>query len=104
MAEYTYDIMMQTPLGKKKGVVNLNVNINRIYGTLNILGKENVFTGEIDIGGKCNLNGSIETIVSTFKYTAEGYINKEKISLTLHGRQDVFTIRGTALRNLKEGD
>lgn len=104
MLEYTYHIVMQTPLGEKKGTVHLNINIDRVSGRLNILGKENVFTGEIDIDGKCNLNGSIKTIVSTFEYTAEGYIHKESINLTLYGRKDVFYVSGTALKNLKEGD
>lgn len=104
MLEYTYHIVMQTPLGEKKGIIHLNINIDRVTGCLNILGKENVFTGEIDIDGKCNLNGSIETIVSTFTYAAEGYIDKETINLTLYGSKDVFNVSGTALKNLKEGN
>lgn len=102
--EYTYDTVMQTPLGEKKGTIHLNINNGRVSGCLNILGKENVFIGETSIDGKCNLSGSIVTIVSTFEYTAQGSINKETINLTLYGRQDVFSISGTASKNLKEGD
>ena len=102
--EYIYDIVLQTPLGEKKGIVSLDINNARVCGCLSILGKENAFTGDIDINGRCNLNGYIETIVSTFQYTAEGYINNEIINLTLYGRQEVFHISGTASRNLKEGE
>ena len=104
MLEYTYDIVMQTPLGKKRGILYFNMDNEMVSGSLNVLGKENLFIGEMDIDGKFNLNGAIETIVSTFEYTAEGYIHEETINLTLYGRQAVFNISGTALRNLKEGD
>lgn len=102
--EYTYNIVMQTPLGEKKGILHLKINNEKVSGLLDILGKENLFTGEIDSDRRAILNGSIETIVSTFKYTAKGYIHEDTINLTLYGRQGAFNISGTALRNLKEGD
>ena len=104
MAEYTYSIVMQTPLGEKSGILHLNINNERASGWLNVLGKKNLFTGEIDHDRKVILRGSIETIVSTVEYTAKGYIHDEAINLNLYGRQAVFNISGTALRNLKEGD
>lgn len=97
--EYTYDIVMQTSFGERDGAVHLNIDNNRVDGCLNILGKENVFIGEISIDGKCILSGSIETIVSTFEYTAEGYMDKKIINLTLYVGEYVFNISGTTLKN-----
>ncbi len=97
--EYTYDIVMNTPLGDKKGIIYLKVDIDRVSGSLNILGKVNNFTGEIYTNGKCHINGTIKTIVSTFEYTAKGYISDETIELSLYGRRNVFNIRGISREN-----
>lgn len=99
MFEYTYNIVMQTPLGERDGTIHLNIHNNRVDGCLNILGKENVFIGEISIDGKCILSGSIETIVSTSEYTAEGYMDKKTINLTLYVGEYVFNLSGTTLKN-----
>ena len=104
MLEYSYDIVMQTPLGDKKGRMDLKTSLDRLSGHIYIMGRKNEFAGKVDGQGNCSISGSILSIVSSLDYSAKGRLSKEEIELTLYGRQAVFHIKGRALEDLEEGD
>lgn len=96
MAVSLYQIVMQTPLGQKQGQLQLEVQENKVFGYLDILGYTQPIHGRIEADGSCQLEGHIVTLMRTFPFIADGWVTDDSISLTLRGDRNVFRIKGTA--------
>lgn len=97
-----YDIIMQTSIGVRYGTMSVTVDNSKIEGMMNILKKENPFSGTIDEKGDCQIHGEITTLTRTIPYEAVGQINKDRLQLKVEGGQECFDISGTVLTEEKE--
>lgn len=53
MSKHRYEIKMTVPIGIRKGVITIDGDCGRIRGTLDILGHEQPFLGNIENDGSC---------------------------------------------------
>ncbi len=95
MPEFTYEVVMQTPLGLKRGVMWLGIDCREVHGYLNILGNTQPCHGEIDETGLCRLFGRIVTFTRSIDYSAFGMADEAGLDITLYSNKDVFHITGT---------
>lgn len=91
-----HQIVMHTPLGQKQGQLQLEVQENKVFGYLNILGHTQPIHGRIEADGSCRLEGHIVTLMRTVPFIADGWVTDDAVSLTLRGDRNVFWIKGTA--------
>ena len=96
MLTYSYKIVMQTPLGPRKGSLYLEISENKVTGYLGLLGNRNSFSGKIDRKGCCKIHGQIITLMRTIEYTGTGHADENSVELTLQGVRDIFYLKGTA--------
>ncbi|MDL2310967.1 hypothetical protein LJC13_03190 [Peptostreptococcaceae bacterium OttesenSCG-928-C18] len=74
----------------------LITDTGQVNGTMYILEKEKVVTGDLLPDGKCRLHGEIVTATRTLEYIAEEYLSGEKIEITLLLERDSLVICETA--------
>lgn len=79
MIDGTYAIVMQTPMGPKKGRAVLHRRGNRVTGRLYILGKNNTFENGIVNGNHCAFSGELKTAIGKVAYTVEGSIEGDVV-------------------------
>lgn len=94
MTANLYQIVMRTPLGDKRGQLQMEVREQSISGYLDILGHRKPIHGRMEPDGRCQLEGHMVTLVRTFPFTADGQVDGQSISLTLREGQNVFQIEG----------
>lgn len=96
MSEYRYEVVMETPLGPKRGSLCLQVAGTQIRGVMTMLGRRESVCGEC-IGEKnCRLHGRMITRMRAVDYTAEGTFDSSHIALTVQEARNTFIVRGTA--------
>ena len=83
MGERKYRICLSAPLGDRTGIMVIHEDAGKVDGTLNVMNKENRFSGILSADGQLTLSGVIQTLVSTVRYTAAGTISGRKILLNL---------------------
>ncbi len=103
MPKYSYNVVMQTQLGPKRGTLRLQVEGTAIRGTLDILQKKETVSGELTGEGTCRLNGRIVTRMRTVDFTAEGVLDDSRIDLTIREPRNIFSVCGTASPIVKGG-
>lgn len=91
-----YEIDMKTPIGKRKGWIELEFTAREVNGKLFILDQENEVTGTITPDGKCELSGSFSSLMKKYSYQASGIANEDYIYLTLLTAEREFIILGKA--------
>ena len=95
MTETVYDIILETPLGPRRGSADVRVKDGNVEGTLHVLGRLSRFCGSVDASGALRLRGALLTLVRRIDFAAEGRMDGEHIELTLHGARDVLRVTGT---------
>ncbi|MGN1315853.1 MAG: hypothetical protein ACI4VW_02210 [Acutalibacteraceae bacterium] len=91
---YEYSIEMTVPLGKRRGILELNINDKIAEGFLTM------FTNKLPINngycccGRISFVGEMQTLRSTFKYTAEGILNKSRIDLIFNTENGNYSAVG----------
>lgn len=94
MLQKNYKVILDTPLGKRNGILELVISETKIDGYLTIFQNREPVTGELSNDGSCRLSGKFVTLMSEFYYEATGRINCDHIELTLHGGNSVFQMKG----------
>lgn len=97
MKLHEYEVVLNTPLGKRKGTLELEIENGKINGTLILFQNQETVNGEIDKNGHCILHGSFSTLMNKFYYEAEGCIRESGLQLTLCGGKSIFQMEGYAL-------
>ncbi len=97
MKNRKYNIVMDTPVGSRYGIIDLYGSDNQIRGTLDLLDHSEPFGGTIDSNGNCIICGHIITLMRTIDYTAIGRITEKSIELSLQSKQNHFKITGTVV-------
>lgn len=93
----TYDVVMKTQLGDRRGKLYLERGQEEITGFLNILGHENPVRGNAAKNKQLVLDGEIVTLLSTLSFHAQGYADNETVRLTLYCPNHIFCITGSAI-------
>ncbi len=96
--EYTYDVVLKTQLGNRRGKLRVRRKQEEINGCLNILGHENPVAGTVAEDGTYALQGALVTLVRTIPFFAQGYADEEAVNLTLHCPSNTFYMTGTATK------
>ncbi len=97
MDKKNYNIVMKTPVGSRHGTISLCIINNKIYGTLNLLGHSEAFTGSVENDGTCSIHGNLVTLIRRIDYTAVGKISRDTIELSLREERNIFKITGVAV-------
>ena len=80
-----YDVLLQTPLGKKKGELNAKIENGALNGFLSLLGHTEPVEGSVDENGNCTMNGKIVSLMRSIHFVANGTIDYNAIRLTVKG-------------------
>lgn len=89
-----YNISMVTPLGTRKGTMEVEIENGTVNGCLTIFSNRNQFKGKIDDNNHCELTGRFKTLVKEHLYTAQGCITSEELFLKLHANGREYSLTG----------
>ena len=92
-----YDILLNTPLGKKEGELRTTVQDGKLTGFLSLFGNTEPIHGTVDENGLCFLRGRFITLLSTVNFTADGWLGAQVLQLHLRGEKNLYEMSG-ALR------
>ena len=92
-----YQVTVRTQLGERRGRVELQRAQSALTGALFFLGKETPLRGTVDAQGRCRLEGTIQTLLRTFAFTAEGHLECSCLVLMLRGPFASLTMTVVAL-------
>ncbi|MGN1084220.1 MAG: hypothetical protein ACI4QX_04405 [Lachnospiraceae bacterium] len=90
----SYDILMRTPIGEKRGNLTADIHDGTVNGTLSLLGHTEPFRGIINDNGECRINGKLITLMQTIEYNAIGTITGDTLQLFIQGGGNVFEVTG----------
>ncbi len=93
-----YDILMNTPLGKKKGELKAKIENGKLTGFLSLFGNTEPIEGTVDEKGNCSLKGRFMTLMKSVDFTADGTIDLEALRLAVKGDCGYYEIMGQLRR------
>jgi len=96
MPQYTYDIVLSTPLGQRRGTMTMSIGGQKIEGVFDIMRNRNPFWGQMGENGDFRIQGRLITLVRTIEYTACGHLDRETVELTLQEKRGRLHVSGTA--------
>jgi len=94
MQKTTYNIALRTPIGVRKGTMDVQIHGETASGMMHILNRSEPFLGRIDESGECTLSGKLVTLMRTIPYRANGKITGDNIELSLTGGKETFRLTG----------
>lgn len=94
MMQYTYEVTLDAPLGKKRGLLVLNAIAGDCRGVLSLMSFSNPVRGSVDADGACTLMGRMRTLMRNLPFTAEGRIDLNGLELTLHWGGRSYALHG----------
>lgn len=94
MPKQSYDIVMQTSIGKRYGTMTVEWEGEQISGLMEILGHSETFHGQIDETGNCRIEGRMISLTRTIPYIAVGKIIPSMLQLSLRGERNIFEVAG----------
>lgn len=95
MEKRTFNITISTPIGKRSGVMAMNIEGGEISGTLSIFGGEFEISGKMLDAENCIIYGMFKTLVNEFYYQATGHIDNDSLTLTMNGGSSTYKLAGT---------
>ena len=94
MVDGIYDIVSDTPLGKRKGTLELESEGNRLIARIEMMGMQQGAEGTVE-GDSFTLAGETRVMLRRFSYQGHGSVTNEKLTGTLHALDKDFAVRGT---------
>lgn len=98
-----YDVLMNTPLGKRKGELKAKIENGKLTGFLSLFGHTEPIEGTVDENGNCSLKGKFITLMQSVEFTADGTIDWDTLRLAIKGDCGYYEIIGQ-LRKQGERD
>lgn len=98
-SSFKYEIVLIAVIGDRHGTLSADITDNRINGVIHVMDQDNHFSGTVDEKGNCNISGTIKTLLRNAEYTAEGFLDKSRITLSLDINGKKMIIAGTAADN-----
>jgi len=91
---YKYDLEMSTPLGKRRGNLELIVWKDFMNGTLTMFTRTfPIREGKLD-GSKVAFSGEMKTLMNMLPYKAQGSASSSGITLTIETNQGRYSVTG----------
>lgn len=89
-----YDILLHTPIGKRKGELKAKIENGKLTGFLSLFGNTEPIEGTVDESGKCSLKGKFITLMKSVDFTADGTIDPDIVRLAVKGDCSYYEIMG----------
>ena len=83
-------ICLISQLGKRSGTLCLLETDEGVNGWLDVMNHRNPLSGHLSGDGHITLSGSLRTLVSTMRYTAEGTLRERSIHLHLKTESGMY--------------
>lgn len=96
---YSYDIRMETPLGRRRGNLELMVEENLLGGNLTMFTRTvPIRDGQIT-QGHISFSGDMRNPMKNMPYRAEGTIHGSSVTLQITTEQGTYPVSGELRRN-----
>ena len=92
---YHYDLEMHTPLGIRRGNLELEVKWQLLTGSLTMFTRTIPIRGGTCSGSSVSFTGDMKTMMKLLPYQASGTISPGGIALTIETQQGTYTAAGT---------
>ena len=90
----SYDVELNTMLGKRCGQLRLRLFEGSLSGVLCLMKSENPIHGRTFADGTCSLTGSIRTRMGVYPFDGRGLLLAERIEAQLRCRGASLLLRG----------
>lgn len=89
-----YAIVLKSPMGPKKGFINLSKIDNSIEGSLDCLGKKHLFSGTVSESGKLSLTGIFKSPLGEEPFLILGTIQENILTASFKRKNESYEILG----------
>ena len=97
----TYLLEMETPLGKRRGVLNLILLGDSVSGELTLFTRTAPIREGHRSGDRFTFQGEMRTLVGALPYQASGTLGEDSLEMEIHTARGHYVVRGT--RRVKGG-
>lgn len=91
---YRYDLEMSTPLGKRRGSLELMVWGNGLNGYLTMFTRTVPIRSGQRFGQRIYFDGDMKTMMKTLPYEAEGTVSNSGVDLLISTEQGAYPVTG----------
>lgn len=95
MIDGRYSVVMKTPMGAKKGELNLQTAGEALSGSMVALGRETALQQGRTEGNAFCFEGTLKTAVGKLDYVCDGTVEGDNLTATVKTRKGNFTLTGT---------
>lgn len=89
-----YDVSLKTPMGVKKGILELSEEGGTVKGKMIVMGKENPIEPGTTDGTQFTFSGKLKTALGMTPYTCEGSVDGDVISGTVKTKKGDMPMSG----------
>ena len=90
-----YDVLLHTPIGKRKGEMNIKIENGTLIGFLSLFGNTEPIEGMVDERGQCSLCGKFTTLMKSVMFQANGRIQSDRLQLAMLCDSGSYQLEGT---------
>ncbi len=90
----SYEIVLKSPLGPKKGILNIVQEEDDLKGSMECLGKKHTFSGTLNDEGKLEAEGVLQTPLGEEPFTITGSINGKMLIAAFKRRNESYEMLG----------
>lgn len=97
----TFDVVLMTEIGPRYGTMEVVIDDGQVAGSLKLFGESHAFSGKYAVDGQCRLEGIMKTLMRSIHYVATGYMDGERVALTLRGNEEwdtTYVLKSLAIR------
>lgn len=98
----SYDVLLHTPIGKRKGEMKVKIENGKLIGFLSLFGNTEPIEGSVEDNGDCVLRGRFITLLKPVDFTAVGTIRQDDLHFILKGAYGTYKLMGSS-QSGKEG-
>ena len=91
---HTYALEMETPLGKRRGVLNLVLLGDSVSGELTLFTRTTPILEGHRIGDSLAFQGEMRTLVGTLPYQASGALSEDTLEREICTARGHYAVRG----------
>lgn len=90
----TYQVFLETPMGKMQGTLYLETKGEELEGYLEAMGNRNKIEQGKVIGNEAEFSGQIRHFLGSISYQAKIQINDGKVEAKVNSNMGVFKVTG----------
>ncbi len=100
--QYRYRIQVQTPMGMRRGFLELTLGGPALTGVLTVMGRREPVEGILNRDGSCTLRGRLRAMSREFVFSAVGRVDCQGLTLTVTSGRSTFQVTGIACPRTEE--